>query len=67
MGAETGRELGMPVDAFIEEAYTALQRGEDQIVIGAVGAADDFHAIIDKRRVGAEKLYEMIKAREQSG
>ncbi|KAJ8098061.1 putative NADP(+)-dependent dehydrogenase [Lipomyces tetrasporus] len=50
MGEETGRNLGMPLSVFTEEAYRGLAAGHDQIVIGSIGPAETFHEIIDKRR-----------------
>lgn len=48
MGEEAGRRLGMPLNAFTEEAYKELAAGNDQIVIGSVGPAETFNEIIDK-------------------
>jgi hypothetical protein len=50
MGEDHGRQLGMPLGAFTDEAYKGLASGNDQIIIGAVGPADTFNEIIDKRR-----------------
>ncbi|KAL2008470.1 hypothetical protein VTN00DRAFT_6664 [Thermoascus crustaceus] len=51
MGEEAGRKLVMPLNAFAEEAYKGLVSSQDQIVIGAIGPADTFNEIIDKRRI----------------
>ena len=62
MGEEAGRKLGMPLDAFTEEAYEELSSGKDQIIIGSIGPADTFNEIIDKRRAAFEALTKMIRA-----
>ena len=58
---EQGRQLGMPVDAFIEEAYKGLASGSDQVVIGSIGPADTFNEIVDKRRIAFENLSKMMR------
>ena len=50
MGEETGRGLGMPLDAFTQQAYQGLIEGKDQIIIGSIGPADTFNQIVDQRR-----------------
>lgn len=62
MGAERGRQFGMPIDAFTEEAYQGILSGKDQIVIGSIGPADTFNEIIDKRRTAFENLSQLIRA-----
>ncbi len=47
---EAGAKLGMPVDEFAEQAYTALARGEEEVVIGSVGPKEQFDAILKNRR-----------------
>lgn len=61
MGEDNGRALGMPLDAFTDEAYRGLEAGKDQIVVGAIGAPEVFRDIVDKRRGAAEKLHVMVK------
>ena len=59
---ERGRAFGMPVDQFTDEAYKGLCEGKDQIVIGAVGPADAFNEIIDKRREAFENLAKLMRS-----
>jgi len=55
MGEEVGRSLGMPLDAFTEEAYKGLTEGKDQIIIGALGPVGPaLLEIINKRRTAFE-------------
>ncbi len=63
MAERKGRQLGMPLDMFTDEAYKGLASGRDQIVIGAIGPADTFNEIIDKRRIAFENLAKMMRAR----
>ena len=64
MDAGAGRLLGMPVRAFVDEAFKGLNAGSDQIIIGSIGPADTFHEIIDKRRAAFENLAKMMRERE---
>ena len=61
MGPEKGRKFGMPVETFTEVAYGGLVSGKDQIVIGAIGPAETFNEIIDKRRTTFEFLAKMMR------
>ena len=61
MDAGTGRQFGMPVRAFVDEAFEGLTAGSDQIIIGSIGPADAFHEIVDKRRAAFENLAKMIR------
>ena len=58
---EQGRQLGMPVDAFTDEAYKGLASGSDQVVIGSIGPVDTFNEIVDKRRTAFENLSKMMR------
>ena len=51
----------MPIDAFTEEAYQGLASGSDQVIIGSVGPAEDFHKIINLRRTAFENLAKMMR------
>jgi hypothetical protein len=62
MGVEAGRKLGMPLDKFTDAAYEGLVSGNDQIVIGAVGPAETFNEIIDKRRTAFTNLANMMRS-----
>lgn len=37
MGEERGRAMGMPVDAFTEQAYNGLASGKDEVSVGGMG------------------------------
>lgn len=61
MGEEAGRKLGMPLDAFIKQAFDGLLEGKDQIIIGSIGPADTFNEIVDKRRTAFTNLARMMR------
>lgn len=56
-----GRQLGMPVRAFVDETYQGLISGSDQIIIGSIGPADTFNEIVDKRRNAFQNLAKMMR------
>jgi hypothetical protein len=61
MGTEKGRQFGMPLDAFTDVAYQGIASGKDQIIIGAIGPADTFNDIVNKRRTAFDNLARMIR------
>lgn len=61
MSPESGRKLGMPVHAFVDETYKGLVSGSDQVIIGSIGPADTFNEIIDKRRSAFQNLAKMMR------
>ncbi|KAG2420783.1 hypothetical protein HFD88_000397 [Aspergillus terreus] len=61
MGVEVGRNLGMPLDQFVTEAYQGLQSGLDQVIVGTIGPAEPFYDIVNKRRTVFENLAKMMR------
>lgn len=61
MGADKGRQLGMPLEQFTEAAFEGLASGKDQIVIGHIGTAQSFHDIVNSRREAFENLSKMMR------
>jgi hypothetical protein len=61
--------MGMPLDEFSEKAYGLLMTGRDQIIIGsigpagAVGPAEMFLEVVEKRRSIFEWLSKMMLGR----
>jgi hypothetical protein len=49
MGEEIGRKVGMPLDAFTEEAYIGLVAGNPTTYIGSPGPSATFHEVIEKQ------------------
>lgn len=63
MGEETGRSMGMPVDKFVDEAYTGLATGNPEVYIGAIGGSspEAFDEIVAKRNSAFDKLAKLIR------
>jgi hypothetical protein len=61
LGVEVGRNLGMPLDQFVTEAFQGLQSGLDQVIVGTIGPAEPFHDIVNKRRTLFENLAKMMR------
>lgn len=61
MENNSGRQLGMPLQAFVDEAFKGLASGSDQVVIGSIGPAETFNEIIDKRRSAFQNLAKMMR------
>lgn len=61
MENNSGRQLGMPVQAFVDEAFKGLASGSDQVVIGSIGPAETFNEIIDKRRSAFQNLAKIMR------
>ncbi|KAL4979711.1 hypothetical protein BDW66DRAFT_157162 [Aspergillus desertorum] len=55
MGAH-GAQMGMPLDQFVDEAFSGLQKGLDQVIVGNVVDKETFFDIVEKRRSLFEKL-----------
>jgi hypothetical protein len=67
MGEEAGREIGIPLDAFTEEAFKELSSENDQIIIGNLGPGagiiprEEFTALVDKRRSTFTALAKLMR------
>lgn len=61
MENNSGRQLGMPVQAFVDEAFKGMASGSDQVVIGSIGPAETFNEIVDKRRTAFQNLAKMMR------
>lgn len=64
MGEEICRKLGMPLDTFADLAIKGLLAGQDQIVIGSIGPAERFNAIVDQRRAAFKDLADVMRAQQ---
>ncbi|KAB8239047.1 oxidoreductase, short-chain dehydrogenase/reductase family [Aspergillus alliaceus] len=58
-------KLGMPLDNFADLAFKGLLAGQDHIVIGSIGPAERFNAIVDQRRAASEDLAETMSAQQK--
>ena len=55
-----GHLIGMPLQEFVDEVWTRLSSGEDQIAVGS--ASDLFNAIEPKRQELYQQMTEMLSA-----
>ncbi|KAL8658144.1 MAG: hypothetical protein Q9226_001227 [Calogaya cf. arnoldii] len=62
MGQEKGRNLGMPLDQFCDQAYDGLAKGQDQVIVGSIGPKEAFMDIVNKRRAAFESLAKMLRS-----
>lgn len=53
--------MGMPLEAFTEEAYAGLAEGSDQIIIGGPEPRETYLEIVQKRRGMMEGLAAMMR------
>lgn len=53
--------MGMPLDQFTDEAYKGLVSGSDQVAVGAVGPADTYHEVLEKRRTIFNQIAEAMR------
>lgn len=61
MGVEVGRKVGMPLDAFTEEAYQGLAAGNEDVYVGSVGPAEAFHEVVTKRRAVVQAFAKLMR------
>lgn len=61
MGVEKGRQVGMPLDKFTEEAYEGLVSGKDKVIVGSTPTVDNYLEIASKRRAGFESLAKFMR------
>ena len=61
MDPERGRQLGMPLQDFVDETYKGLVSGSDQVIVESIGPAETFHDIVNKRRSTFENLSKWMR------
>ena len=62
MGEEAGRNVGMPLDKYIDEAHEGLLSGKDHVIVGAFAPQERFFDIVDKRRAAFDDLSKMYRS-----
>lgn len=60
MGEKVGRNLGMPVQDFVDQAYDQLVAGADQVIVGTIGPEDQFLQLAKQRRQTFDGLSDMM-------
>jgi hypothetical protein len=58
MGIERGRAIGMPLAEFVEQAWSQLAAGSEQVT---VGADEDYMKLMDHRRNRFEAMSDMFE------
>jgi hypothetical protein len=61
MGADKGRQMGMPLPEFVAKAWDGLAKGDDQVYVGVLGSGDRFFSIAHQRRAACEDLARLMK------
>lgn len=62
MGKETGRNVGIPLKQFTDEAIEGFTSGKDHIIVGAFPPTERFFDIVEKRRAAFEDLSKMMRS-----
>jgi hypothetical protein len=57
--------MGMPVDEFVEKAWSQLAAGSDQVIVGPVLQEDKYMAVVEGRRELFESLSNIVAANFQ--
>jgi hypothetical protein len=65
MGVERGRNMGMPVDEFVEKAWAQLVEGSDHVIVGPLPPADKYLELVKGRREIFENLSNVMAAHFQ--
>lgn len=63
MGANVGRQLGMPLKDFTDKAWDGLLKGEDEVFVGSIGPEDRFLSIAHQRRQTCEEFAQAVLKR----
>ncbi|KAK3308582.1 uncharacterized protein B0T15DRAFT_111509 [Chaetomium strumarium] len=58
MGTERGRAVGMPLAAFVEQAWSQLAAGSEQVT---VAADEDYLKLLDHRRTRFEAMSDLME------
>jgi hypothetical protein len=61
MGAEKGRQMGMPLKEFTEKAWEGLANGDDEVYIGCIPPEDRFFSIARQRRSACEDSANLMR------
>ncbi|PYH43105.1 oxidoreductase, short-chain dehydrogenase/reductase family [Aspergillus saccharolyticus JOP 1030-1] len=61
IGPERGRQMGMPLDEFTDQAWAGLSSGDDEVFVGFIPPKERFFSIARERRAACEDLSQQIK------
>ena len=62
MGVEKGRQLGMPLAEFTDQAWAGLINGDDEVFVGCIPPKERFFSIAHQRRAACEDLGQQLKS-----
>ncbi|KAJ5522678.1 oxidoreductase [Penicillium frequentans] len=60
MGAEKGRQMGMPLQEFTDKAWEGLVKGDDEVYVGCIPPAERFFSIAGQRRAACEEFSKRV-------
>ncbi|KAL2022919.1 hypothetical protein VTK56DRAFT_4134 [Thermocarpiscus australiensis] len=58
LGPEKGRQLGMPLNEFVAQAWQGLVNGDNEVYVGCIGPKERFFALAHGRRKACEEFAE---------
>ncbi|KAF9882767.1 hypothetical protein FE257_005302 [Aspergillus nanangensis] len=61
MGAEKGRQMGMPLKEFTDKAWQGLLKGDDEVYIRCIPPEDRFFSIARQRRSACEEFAQLLR------
>ena len=61
MGVEKGRQLGMPLEEFTDQAWAGLINGDDEVFVWCIPPKERLFSIAHQRRAASEALGQQLK------
>ncbi|KAF9890681.1 hypothetical protein FE257_005547 [Aspergillus nanangensis] len=61
MGAEKGRQMGMPLEEFTNKAWQGLIKGDDEVYVGCIPPENRFFSIAHQRRSACEEFAQFLQ------
>lgn len=61
IGAERGRQMGIPLNEFTDQAWAGLSSGNDEVFVGFLPPKERFFSIAGQRRAACEGLSQRMK------
>lgn len=60
MGAEKGRQMGMPLEEFTNKAWEGLVKGDDEVHVGCIPPPGRFFSIARQRRAACDEFSQQM-------
>lgn len=61
LGVEKGRQMGMPLNEFTDQAWAGLSNGDDEVFVGFIPPKERFFSIAGQRRAACEDMAQRMK------